>query len=208
MKPILTLTEHGQLKSLSDPIRAEIMMRLIEKPHTGQMLSEKLNLSRAKIHYHLKELEKNNLIKLVKKEEKGGVMQKFYQSVARGFSPSTELLPHVKDVSESSRQLLLQMAEKNKKTILSAPENSFQLNVSSENPSDWGFVGSMWQVEVTDKQFKEWIKKYFKLMGELRSISRNSENTSEDKKYFYISTMAFEIDELIFEEMENENGGD
>ncbi|AIE80054.1 Transcriptional regulator, ArsR family [Bacillus cereus] len=35
-----------------------MMMRLCERPYTGQLLSEKFGISRAKIHYHLKELEK------------------------------------------------------------------------------------------------------------------------------------------------------
>lgn len=205
MKPMLTLTEYSQLKALSDPIRANIMMRLLEKPHTGQMLSEKLGLSRAKIHYHLKELEKNHLIELTRKEEKGGVVQKFYQSVARGFTPASELLPYMEDVSETSRQLLVQMAEKTKTIILSAPEQSFQQNTASEDPSDWGYVGSMWQVQASEAAFKQWIKKYFSLMEELRDISRQSEN-DPDSNYYFISTMAFEVDELIMEPEKDEEG--
>jgi len=201
MIPILTLTELSQLKALSVPIRAEIMMRLIENPFTGQMLSEKLGLSRAKIHYHLKELEKNNLIVLVRKEEKGGIIQKFYQSVARGFTPSAELLPHIEDINETSRQFLFQMAEKTKSVILSAPEHAFTVKKASESPSDWRHVGSMWQISATEEQFKEWIKKYFALMEEFREISKTSKDETEENLYFF-STMAFEVDELIMETIE------
>ncbi|UFU00087.1 winged helix-turn-helix domain-containing protein [Radiobacillus kanasensis] len=202
MKSMLTLTKHSQLKALSDPIRAEIMLRLIEKPHTGQMLSERTGLSRAKIHYHLKELEKNELIYLVRKEEKGGVIQKFYQSAARGFTPSSELLPHIKDVSETSRQLLLQMAEKTKSVILSAPEHAFKQNQASENPSEWSYVGAMWQYSLSEKNFQEWIHKYFSLMDELSKMARET-NDEAEKKLYYISTMAFEVDDLIMENEED-----
>ncbi|MRR42622.1 ArsR family transcriptional regulator, partial [Bacillus anthracis] len=34
MKPVLTLTTYSQLKALSDPLRAEMMIRLCERPYT------------------------------------------------------------------------------------------------------------------------------------------------------------------------------
>ncbi|MGJ9458497.1 ArsR/SmtB family transcription factor [Oceanobacillus sp. CF4.6] len=203
MKQMLTLTNHSQLKALSDPLRAEMMMRLLEKPYTGQQLSAYFNLSRAKIHYHLKELEKNQLISIVKKEEKNGIIQKFYQSVARGFTPSAELLPHLTDISETSRQLLLQMAERTKSAILSAPEKAFKLNKASENPSEWDYVGSMWQFSAKEEHFKEWIKKYFALMQEFSELTKDDDVDHPDSKIYYISTMAFEIDEPIMEDMKD-----
>ena len=54
MKPVLTLTTYSQLKALSDPLRAEMMIRLCERPYTGQLLSEKFGISRAKIHFRQK----------------------------------------------------------------------------------------------------------------------------------------------------------
>lgn len=93
MKPMFTLTTYSQLKAMSDPLRVEMMMRLCERPYTGQLLSEKFGIPRAKIHYHLKELEKNGFIEIVYTEEKNGIVQKFYQSVARGFTlPQTYYL--------------------------------------------------------------------------------------------------------------------
>ncbi len=204
MQPMMTLTELNQLKSLSVPIRAEIMMYLIEKPLTGQMLSELLNLSRPKVHYHLKELEKNGLIELVRTEEKGGILQKFYQSVARGFTPSTELLPHAEIISESSRQILYQMTERTKSIILSAPEEAFTSPVASESPENWNHVGSMWQISATEENYKEWIKKYFALMEELRILSHEPKDAEAQRLYFF-STMAFAIDHPFLDAPEKES---
>ncbi|MEC2054251.1 winged helix-turn-helix transcriptional regulator (plasmid) [Peribacillus psychrosaccharolyticus] len=203
MKQMLTLTEHSQLKALSDPLRAEMMMRLLERPYTGQQLSVYFNLSRAKVHYHLKELEKNQLIAIVKKEEKNGIIQKFYQSVARGFTPSAELLPHLEDINETSRQFLLQMAERTKSVILSAPEDAFKMNKASEDPSDWDYIGSMWQFSAKEEHFKDWIKKYFALMQEFSELTKQDLPNHPDSKIYYISTMAFQIDEPIMEELKS-----
>ena len=95
---MLTLTTYSQLKAISDPLRAEMMMRLCERPYTGQLLSEKFGISRAKIHYHLKELEKNGFIEIVYTEEKNGIVQKFYQSVAKGFTPAAEPITSFRNI--------------------------------------------------------------------------------------------------------------
>ena len=131
---MFTLTTYSQLKAMSDPLRVEMMMRLCERPYTGQLLSEKFGISRAKIHYHLKELEKNSLIEIVYTEEKNGIIQKFYQSVAKGFTPATDLLPHLEIVSESGRQIFLQMIERTKSQILAAPEEAlhYEMQVKTQ----------------------------------------------------------------------------
>lgn len=191
---MLTLTNYSQLKALSDPLRAEMMMRLLEKPYTGQQLSEYFKLSRARIHYHLKELEKNGLIELVYTEEKNGIIQKFYQSVARGFTPAAELLPHIDILSESSRQIFLQMIERTKSHVLAAPEESFTLHKASEDPSEWNYVSSMWEFSATPDQFQVWVKKFHKLMDELNEITEGAVDNPDSKAY-YIATTAIQIDE-------------
>src|SRR5690625_6998438 len=91
------------------------------------------------------------------------------------------------------------MTESTKSAILSAPEKSFERQTASENPSDWNFIGSLWQLELTEEDFQKWIKKYFTLMEELRKISRKSKN-DKDANYYFVSTMAFKTDELMMEE--------
>ena len=118
MKPVLTLTTYSQLKALSDPLRSEMMIRLCERPYTGQLLSEKFGISRAKIHYHLKELEKNGLIEIVYTEEKNGIVQKFYQSVAKGFTPLCRSITSFRNSKRIRSPNLLQMIERTKSQIL------------------------------------------------------------------------------------------
>lgn len=191
---MLTLTTYSQLKAISDPLRAEMMMRLCERPYTGQLLSEKFGISRAKIHYHLKELEKNGFIEIVYTEEKNGIVQKFYQSVAKGFTPAAELLPHREILSESGRQIFLQMTETTKSHILAAPEEAFTLRKVSENPAEWNYVSSCWEFDATPEQFQVWVKKFYEVMAELNEITKDADKDPNSKSY-YISTTALQIDE-------------
>jgi DNA-binding transcriptional ArsR family regulator len=199
MKQIMTLTTHSQLKALSDPFKAKMMMMLLQKPYTGQQLAEHFNLSRATIHYHLKELERNKLVEIVKREEKHGIIQKFYQSVARGFTPAAELLPHIDEVGETTRQLLIQMVDKTKSRLLGAPASAFKKIKASENPSEWSTLGSIWEITATEGQFQQFIKKFFGLVDQLRKESREAEKQS-DAKLYHLSAYGFPVESPMFEE--------
>jgi DNA-binding transcriptional ArsR family regulator len=80
-----------QLRAVADTLRIQIIDLLINRPMTVTQLGEALNMAPAKIHYHVRELEKVGLLQLVEKREKGGVLEKYYQSIARDFSVSKDL---------------------------------------------------------------------------------------------------------------------
>lgn len=205
MKQMMTLQTRDQLKALSDPFKAEMMMRLLEKPYTGQQLSKHFKVSRAHIHYHLKELERNGLVEIVKKEEKNGIIQKFYESVARGFTPSAELLPHINEVGESSRQMLIQMIETTKGQLLAAPAKSFQKNSTSEDPSDSAALSSISEITATEEQFRIFIKKFYGLINELQSYAQEKEKQS-DTRLYHLSAYGFQVEEPMFKTaVEDEN---
>lgn len=86
-----------QLRAVADTLRIHIIDLLVDRPMTVTQLGEALGLAPAKIHYHVRELEKVGLLQLVEKREKGGVLEKYYQPIARDFSVSKELFmtaPH------------------------------------------------------------------------------------------------------------------
>lgn len=97
MKKLLVLDNLSQLKSVSDPFRLQLLTLLSEKPKTGQMLADELDIPRAKIHYHLNELLKNGIILVVKTEEKNSIIQKFYAPVAKKVVPNIDLLKYTQD---------------------------------------------------------------------------------------------------------------
>ncbi|MFP7495041.1 winged helix-turn-helix domain-containing protein [Terribacillus saccharophilus] len=203
MKQAMELTTFEQLKAISDPLRAEMIMKLVETSYTGQQLAVLLEISRPKIHYHLKELEKNGLIEVIRTEEKNGIVQKFYRAKARGFFPSENLLPYAEELSESTRQLFVQMANKTKSVILTAPESSFSKAAGSTDPKDWDAIGSMWEISATEADFKEFIQGLYSLMQKLHDKSEQAENDL-DRKLYHFSAFGFEIDTPSFDQIELE----
>ncbi|RDW17129.1 ArsR family transcriptional regulator [Oceanobacillus arenosus] len=198
MKPIMTIETYNQLKALGDPLRTDMMMYLCEGPYTGQQLSETLNIPRGKIHYHLKELEKNNIIEIVKKEEKNGIMQKFYRSVASGFTISDELLP-IHEIDKTKRQIFYSMIDRAKRRVQTAPKQAFERKGNSENPEDWGYMAAAMEIEASETQFKKWTKKYFALMEELEKMGEESD---EEKNIYYFFNLGFQVEEFAFKKRE------
>jgi len=74
-----------QLKVLADPFRLKLLEQLVEQRLTVKQLADRLGEVPAKVYYHVKELERVGLIKLVKTQEKGGILEKYYQAVAKDF---------------------------------------------------------------------------------------------------------------------------
>lgn len=193
MKSVFKLESYDQLKTLSDPLRAKIMVFLVEQSYTGQQLAEKLEIPRAKIHYHLKELEKHGLIQLEHKEEVKGIVQKFYRSVAASFYPGENLLNYTSEIGEIARQSILLLLERTKARVLTAPSKSF--NHSQTNSSnDWEAISTQVEVKLTKKQFRRWKKKYINLLEELRDLEEKA-NDDAEASWFYMAGVAFCIDE-------------
>lgn len=187
---IFILETYEQLKVISDPLRTKMLIYLVEQPHTGQMLAQELNLSRAKVLYHLRELEKYGIIQLVRKEERGGNILKFYQAVARGFIPADHLLTYVES-KEATRQSYLEVIDRAKTRVLTAPDETFELH--SSNVEEWNNLSLQTEFTVSQKKFVEFTQKYRELLETL-----NEEDEESDKQHYYLMTTAFQIEELLF----------
>ncbi|MCA1053769.1 winged helix-turn-helix domain-containing protein [Rossellomorea aquimaris] len=197
MKSMFIIKEYDQLKALSDPFRIKLMMRLVEKPYTGQQLSELFEMSRARIHYHLKELEKLGLIEIVKTEEKNGILQKFFQSVSSGFYPDASLLPHKEEISETKRLMMYGMMERTMGRILEAPSSAFD-EAGDKDPSEWNILASSWETVTSEENFKWFVKEYFQLVGEFQRRAREEEEVEQNT--YYLTGMGFEVAESKFSE--------
>ncbi len=202
MKDIKLLTTHEQLKALADPFRSELLLRLMEKPKTGQQISEVFNLSRARIHYHLKELEKNDLIAIVHKEEKNGIMQKFYQAVAGGFVPDQSLLPY-SDMTETVRVMMVSMLDQSKRRILAAPEDSLKEESGSKDPAEWKYRSSAYEIHAKEEDFLAWQQKFSDLMEEFAALQRP--DPSPDAKLYYFHMLGLQVEEPFIQKKKGES---
>ncbi|WP_312471587.1 ArsR family transcriptional regulator [Neobacillus sp.] len=189
-KSVTIIETYEQLKAISDPLRTKMLIYLVEQPYTVHMLANELNLSRAKILYHIRELEKHGIIKLVRKEERGGNILKYYQAVARGFIPADHLLNYVES-KDATRQSFLEVLDRAKTRVLTAPEETFELH--SSNVEEWTNLSLQTEFAVSKEKFLEFTQKYRELLETLKNM-----DTEEEKQHYYLMTTAFQIEEPIF----------
>ncbi|QKS73365.1 helix-turn-helix domain-containing protein [Paenalkalicoccus suaedae] len=61
------------------------MKQLFEEPKTAKQVATELDHTPGNVHYHIKKLLEGELLTLVEERKVGGVMEKYYQSVAGTF---------------------------------------------------------------------------------------------------------------------------
>ena len=81
-----------QLRAVSDPLRVAIFRLLRERDQTVKELCDVLGESSTRLYYHVSELERVGLVRLVRTETKSGIVHKYYRSVSRFLNVPTSLL--------------------------------------------------------------------------------------------------------------------
>jgi len=89
---IYNLETVEQMRAIADPLRLRIVDALSQRAFTATGLGERLGLPANKTHYHVRELEKVGLVRIVETREKGGILEKYYRAVAQTLDIPRSLL--------------------------------------------------------------------------------------------------------------------
>lgn len=81
----LLISNVEQAKALLDELRLRLVRALAGEKLTTKQLSEKLGEKPTKLYHHMEVLEKNGLVRVVETRIKSGIVEKYYQLVARRF---------------------------------------------------------------------------------------------------------------------------
>ncbi len=107
MKERYEIENIEQLRAIADLLRLRIIEALDKRAMTVTQLGEELGLAPAKVHYHVRELERVGLLKLVETREKGGILEKYYQPVAHEIRMGKALFSASHDESQAMLRTLL-----------------------------------------------------------------------------------------------------
>jgi DNA-binding transcriptional ArsR family regulator len=100
-----------QVRALTDELRVRIFSLLAQEPMTVTQVGKTLEIAPAKIHYHVRELERVKLVRQVFTREKSGILEKYYRAVAKDVSvprslvtsaPRNELLAAANEFAQSA----------------------------------------------------------------------------------------------------------
>lgn len=77
---VLTITQPGQLRALSHPVRAKILEILSQEAASAKMLSARLGMTHGKVGHHLGVLAKAGLVEVTKERPVRAVVERFFQT--------------------------------------------------------------------------------------------------------------------------------
>ncbi|MTT31122.1 helix-turn-helix domain-containing protein [Terrilactibacillus sp. BCM23-1] len=171
MNDVYYLNDLEQLKVLCDPFRISILWQLDDMPKTGKMLADKLKLSPSKVRYHLKELERAELVKVVNTSEKNGIVQKFYQPIAKIIS-TEKIMPIVNGLSPQ----MIKSLEKNTQLALERSK-TFANRMNSSETNSLIQISDSINLSKDDYDFvKEKIKELYTYMREHNNKEKKHNN--------------------------------
>ena len=81
-------------ESSLDPVRARLLAELAE-PASATMLAARVRLPRQKVNYHLRALERHQLVELVEERRKGNCVERMLRATARSYVISPAALGSV-----------------------------------------------------------------------------------------------------------------
>ncbi|MGL5244429.1 MAG: ArsR/SmtB family transcription factor, partial [Sarcina sp.] len=84
MRDVVSLTTLEQIKAYSDPYRLKIItfLRNNREAATVKEIADFFGEVPAKVHYHIKKLEKAGILELVRTKEIKGIIAKYYYLTA------------------------------------------------------------------------------------------------------------------------------
>jgi DNA-binding transcriptional ArsR family regulator len=81
----LRVTTLQQLKTLSDPLRVDMLELILYEARTVKQIATLLGASPTKLYYHMNALEAAGFARVVQTQVKSGIIEKYYRRAARTF---------------------------------------------------------------------------------------------------------------------------
>ena len=94
MQDVAVIEDRAAAESTLDPARARLLAELAE-PASATALASRLGLSRQKVNYHLRALERHGLVELIEERRKGNCTERIVRATARSYVISPSALPDV-----------------------------------------------------------------------------------------------------------------
>lgn len=180
-----------ELKCISDQLRMKISMLLIEREMTATEIGKHLNIPKAKIFYHLKELEKYGMVKINRTEVKGSNVYKYYVATHNGFKVNPQLLNEYRDeVSDSTKDMVTSQINRTIDVL-----NQYGLITDDEQ-----LISKTVQAKWSQNQFDTFKQKLDALIDEV-----DQQSNDEDKSYYYLNIIGFEMRDKVFNREENDD---
>ncbi|MFC4496203.1 ArsR/SmtB family transcription factor [Streptomyces ovatisporus] len=101
MDDVAVIDDPGAAEVSLDPVRARLLAELSE-PGSATTLAQRVGLTRQKVNYHLRALERHGLVELVEERRKGNCTERMMRATAASYVISPSVLAAVEPDPERS----------------------------------------------------------------------------------------------------------
>lgn len=173
-----------EVKAYNDPYRMKILYTFYElrKPATVKEISDIMGEVPAKVHYHIKKMEKAELVKLVYRKEINGIIAKYYEPIARSYRIQNKYL------DQASKDVMVNEIGKAMTEIFDNEKNRFIQGIMEEkNCKDNGYLqrGNIYLNE-------DEVEDLYKLVYNFLENKKNSQDGKEKYRAFITLVKDFE----------------
>lgn len=174
------------LKMIADPLRLQII-RNLDKPHTVKELAQRLDIPATKLYYHVNQLEKHGIIRVVDTRIVSGIIEKHYRVTAKTYHVSKSLLKGTKDSQESLEAVLSAIFDTAKAELRqSIQAGLLTVDEAVERQQD----GIVWHgsMNLSPEKFAELNGRLQTLLDEFDEIAREEDGAADKKPYGLVVT--------------------
>lgn len=190
MEKMKTLTTLEEIKAFSDPYRMQIIrcFKELGKPATVKQVADEMGEVPAKVHYHVKKLEKVNILELIYTKEIKGIIAKYYRPTAKSFriENCNYETPMFKDFLTKTQKLFSNVFDDAKRIFIDQLD-SFQLDKPDKSLED-GFITSSY-LYLTKEQYMD-VQNYIKNLS-----YENQKKDNEEKERYFLMTSIIRIED-------------
>ncbi len=130
MRKVMLLNTWEQVELLGDDGRLAIL-ELCVRPRTVTQMAETLRVPRTRLYHHVKRLSENGLLRVVKTKQVGPVTESHYQTSARSYRPSKQLIHSLSESAMGSALLTVVLGPARADFVRSLEKGAFSLTKSS-----------------------------------------------------------------------------
>jgi DNA-binding transcriptional ArsR family regulator len=187
MEEVKHLTSLEEIKAFSDPYRLQILTayRKFNRPATVKEVADQLKETPAKIHYHVKKLEKVGILKLMFTKEINGIVAKYYEPTAERFVIRHK--DHDKDlskvISNESQRVISNLYDNSRKIVMN---EMIKEERDTENTIEFVRSSDLYLTLEEAKEYNDFIKKLNR---------KHSENNSDGRKRYHMFSVLFPVED-------------
>lgn len=176
----MVLTTLEEIKTYSDPYRLQILnvFNILDRPATVKEVSDMMGEVPAKVHYHVKKLEKVGLLNLVTTKEINGIVAKYYEPFMGTIEIKRKEQMNEPSADEMMRsetyKLLSELYEQNKQRFFKQAKDSPNPKASVTNTT----------LRMTDEEARSLFEQVNQLLEPYRDRDKKKEGDMRSYELF------------------------